>query len=780
METLIHIGLMVKETAKLAQRLKLLKQYICRKATHKDRDRAAAQSPSVDQNGVSNSVLEPLPSGENDCKLDVKAQSDLRLLKVLESGAEGVRVEPEVSSSGDAAVAWADPLSHKNGPTPSFGSVSDPRNASLSQSSKVAIIEPCKELTNGFEGALAPIAEVGAGLGSNLDRTVDEKALKLESGREQARDRLDQLGLPSMAAQGTEVSLQGCNAKVCMHSNGDTSSLSGEAAPPARSLDEFLFASQTYLLRQKYGRLGKTLGVGASGRVRLLYNEREGNYFAVKEFFVRQQGVESERSYLNRLFTEYAVLSNLHHMNIISVYDFIFEKSSNRAYQVMEFCAGGDCFSAVFESRGCSVEEINCTFKQLIQGLCYLHSCGIVHRDLKLENLVFDAQGCVKICDFGSLEVVQKSGDFVARRSNLMRGSLPYVAPEVFTVSMNCELAKAESESASKYRKHSRGQRQQRSLSNRLSGVGTHFGDLVSSEMGENGKLRSMPLSSSYSGMLLDGHSSEMVSAAVPHVDEHRIWEDANHSERLGHDGKVAIDGLFGVFHGGSYGRRLDDSSSTHKRTGSGSQYHSDLHTKQAEATNRRIHLAETDAPQRCKLGRLLDFDARKADVWACGIIFVAMRSQRFPWKQADPKFDPAYAQFTQLGHSALFDRFDKGTKEILYKILNPIPEQRPTSIDLWNSRFITQLDCCHLDSALADCLSLSNQSTGEFNSKEDSSSIYDGATTTGSTHASESLYQKRAHRPKHRHHGIRAKVAMMESMLQTHSAMAAQVNCGN
>ena len=64
---------------------------------------------------------------------------------------------------------------------------------------------------------------------------------------------------------------------------------------------------------------------------------------------------------------------------------------------VVKFCSGGDLLEYVNKKKYKSKEEIKKHFQQLSSAICYSHEQGIVHRDLKLENLVLDSEGNVKI-----------------------------------------------------------------------------------------------------------------------------------------------------------------------------------------------------------------------------------------------------------------------------------------------------------------------------------------------------------------------------------------------
>lgn len=76
--------------------------------------------------------------------------------------------------------------------------------------------------------------------------------------------------------------------------------------------------------------------------------------------------------------------------------------------------------------------EINCCFRQLLQGVDYLHSLGVAHRDLKPENLLLTTSGRLKITDFGVSDVFQVCWERDMHASRGRCGSEPYMAPELF------------------------------------------------------------------------------------------------------------------------------------------------------------------------------------------------------------------------------------------------------------------------------------------------------------------------------------------------------------
>lgn len=153
-------------------------------------------------------------------------------------------------------------------------------------------------------------------------------------------------------------------------------------------------------LVSKYGKFGKILGSGAGGSVRLMKRTGDGTTFAVKQFRDRH-AYESEREYNKKVTAEFCIGSTLHHGNIIETIDIIHEKG--KWYEVMEY-APFDLFATVMTGK-MSRDEITCATLQIISGVCYLHQMGLAHRDLKLDNVVINEHGIMKLIDFGSAVV---------------------------------------------------------------------------------------------------------------------------------------------------------------------------------------------------------------------------------------------------------------------------------------------------------------------------------------------------------------------------------------
>ena len=200
------------------------------------------------------------------------------------------------------------------------------------------------------------------------------------------------------------------------------------------------------------GKRGKVLGRGATAEVRIM--SRKGvtggeELVAVKEFRAREKD-EDPDEYLKKIQSEYSIAKSLHHPNIVETVRLCTNRG--RWNHVMEFCNHGELFSlverklfAAGENGFYSVNDRLCFFKQLLRGVDYLHSHGIAHRDIKLENLLLDKNGHLKLSDFGVAEVfcgehpgLRIAGGECGKNMKEVRlstpgicGSLPYIAPEV-------------------------------------------------------------------------------------------------------------------------------------------------------------------------------------------------------------------------------------------------------------------------------------------------------------------------------------------------------------
>lgn len=136
--------------------------------------------------------------------------------------------------------------------------------------------------------------------------------------------------------------------------------------------------------------------------------------FAVKTFRL-QSDDESEGWYCQKLVREFRVHCALKHDNIVKLADICIDpkrmrmkKEQPQFVAVLDFCAGGDLFDLHYHAWNAidqgvmSKVERNCVFKQLMFAVNYMHDRGVAHRDIKLENMLINGHGQMKLADFGT------------------------------------------------------------------------------------------------------------------------------------------------------------------------------------------------------------------------------------------------------------------------------------------------------------------------------------------------------------------------------------------
>ncbi|CAI4058357.1 hypothetical protein N7582_001087 [Saccharomyces uvarum] len=210
--------------------------------------------------------------------------------------------------------------------------------------------------------------------------------------------------------------------KISPHTNGNVVESNGKSLYETDNPVELL---------EKYGIPGRKLGEGASGSVSVV-ERTDGKLFACKMFrkpLLNNEGTNHSQlaNYSKKVTTEFCIGSTLHHENIIETLDMLTE--GDTYLLVMEF-APYDFFNLVM-SNLMTQDEVNCYFKQLCHGVNYLHSMGLAHRDLKLDNCVVTNDGILKLIDFGSAVVFQYPYEDTIVKSHGIVGSDPYLAPEL-------------------------------------------------------------------------------------------------------------------------------------------------------------------------------------------------------------------------------------------------------------------------------------------------------------------------------------------------------------
>uniref|UniRef100_A0A7S3LR70 non-specific serine/threonine protein kinase n=1 Tax=Aplanochytrium stocchinoi TaxID=215587 RepID=A0A7S3LR70_9STRA len=139
---------------------------------------------------------------------------------------------------------------------------------------------------------------------------------------------------------------------------------------------------------------GRTLGEGITGCVKEIYSKSTNTKYAMKSINLAR----IDKAQMKELETEINILKHLDHPNIVRIFEVY--KSRRNMHIVMELLTGGELASRVLKTE----KEIISVVTQLLSACKYWHSRGIVHRDLKLENVMFaskDKSSNVKVIDFG-------------------------------------------------------------------------------------------------------------------------------------------------------------------------------------------------------------------------------------------------------------------------------------------------------------------------------------------------------------------------------------------
>ncbi|KAF9023402.1 hypothetical protein BDZ89DRAFT_1069890 [Hymenopellis radicata] len=184
---------------------------------------------------------------------------------------------------------------------------------------------------------------------------------------------------------------------------------------------------------------GKFIGAGAFGSVFLALNMDSGSVMAVKE--IKCQEVSGMHNLYSQIKDELSVMEMLRHPNIVEYYGI--EVHRDKVYIFEEFCEGGSLASLLEHGRIEDEEAVQYYTMQMLEGLIYLHSQNVVHRDIKPDNILLDHNGIIKFVDFGAAKIIAKNQQRNTTRrvpemtktgdgfNNHLTGTPSYMSPEV-------------------------------------------------------------------------------------------------------------------------------------------------------------------------------------------------------------------------------------------------------------------------------------------------------------------------------------------------------------
>ncbi|KAI4736576.1 kinase-like protein [Aureobasidium sp. EXF-12298] len=240
------------------------------------------------------------------------------------------------------------------------------------------------------------------------------------------------------------------------HHESSMSTMEAEEAAAPRRRQEHLKSSHPRK-ETKFGEyiLGQTLGEGEFGKVKMGWKKEGGVQVAIK--LIRRETLGNNPNRLPKIYREISILRGLQHPNIVRLHEMV--ETERHIGIILEYASGGELFDYILNHRYLKDNAARRLFAQLVSGVGYLHKKGIVHRDLKLENLLLDRNRNIIITDFGfantfspddelgeDIEYNLNNKDFVTkmglehlqptghRRGDLMQtscGSPCYAAPEL-------------------------------------------------------------------------------------------------------------------------------------------------------------------------------------------------------------------------------------------------------------------------------------------------------------------------------------------------------------
>lgn len=207
------------------------------------------------------------------------------------------------------------------------------------------------------------------------------------------------------------------------------------------SIDDILFNTGLFIQENRdcflsiYDICPKSIGYGSYGEVYLCEHRRSKEKRAVK--IIEKRYLTSSTIEKRLVLNEVDILKSLDHPNILKIFEY-FEDQLNY-YIVMEYFSQGDLFDELERVKILDEKSAAYIIAQILAGLAYIHSRQIVHRDIKLENILIcskDKEIHIKIIDFNIATY------YKGKKLNKFTGTSYYIAPEVINQSYDekCDI----------------------------------------------------------------------------------------------------------------------------------------------------------------------------------------------------------------------------------------------------------------------------------------------------------------------------------------------------
>ncbi|XP_019097818.1 PREDICTED: pentatricopeptide repeat-containing protein At5g21222-like [Camelina sativa] len=182
--------------------------------------------------------------------------------------------------------------------------------------------------------------------------------------------------------------------------------------------------------------VGKTIGECAFAKVRFAQDSETGQPVAL--MILDKEKVLNHKM-ADQIKRDISTMKLIYHPNVVQLYEVLASKA--KMYIVLEFISGGELFEKIKNDGRMNEDDARRYFQQLINAVDYCHSRGVYHRYLKPENLLLDAQGNLKVSDFGFSALSQQVEDNGLHHTAC--GIPNYAAPEVL-IDQDYDGAKAD------------------------------------------------------------------------------------------------------------------------------------------------------------------------------------------------------------------------------------------------------------------------------------------------------------------------------------------------
>jgi MAP/microtubule affinity-regulating kinase len=218
--------------------------------------------------------------------------------------------------------------------------------------------------------------------------------------------------------------INNANQNICNYTNKSLY-YSEESQKLSQYIKDYYNLSDEYPTSNlHFYKFGRIIGKGAFGKVNIGLHILTGRIVAIKSF---NKTTFKDEKYRTKIMNEIELMKNLKHFSVVRILD-VFE-TEKYILLVMENVLGGDLLTFIKKRTKLPEKTARFIFKQLLQSLKYIHSKNIVHRDIKLDNILIDLNNNIKLCDFGV-------GKYLANNNEILFdqcGTPAYIAPEVMS-----------------------------------------------------------------------------------------------------------------------------------------------------------------------------------------------------------------------------------------------------------------------------------------------------------------------------------------------------------